>query len=290
MENATASGWQNNYNITTTYTCFDGYQLPNISLPNGTQVAQATWTVQTILCNESSPQTSPPSLSWVNASKLVACTPKYCDAPSNFLFASLVGATGASSYVAGSKVSYVCNTGYKVGFLASAASVQVSCGDRSDYYSPKGVWKPSMTACVRAPLLSSPLLFPLPSFLSYHLHWHLDIVLSYCTRMCTLSCIDKLSKAFTLRAAVRCPDTYYIQPNSTSITKVVDMYGADQTNGDQSTWENYQSVVTFACSTGLTFNLTANVQQQSYACQSTAGSASGFWSPVSTSYSSCIRM
>lgn len=93
-----------------------------------------------------------------------------------------------------------------------------------------------------------------------------------------------------MRAAVRCPDTYYIQPNNTSITKVVDMYGADQTSGDQSTWENYLSVVTFACNTGLTFNLTANVQQQSYACQSTAGSASGFWSPVSTSYSYCIRM
>ena len=152
MKNATASGWQSFYNTTMTYTCLDGYQLPNISLPNGTQLAQATWTVQTILCNESSPQTSPPTLSLVNATQLVACVPKYCDAPSNFGFATLVGASGASSYVAGSQVTYVCDTGYKVGFLASSASIQVSCGDRSDYYSPKGVWKPSMTACVRAPL------------------------------------------------------------------------------------------------------------------------------------------
>lgn len=90
--------------------------------------------------------------------------------------------------------------------------------------------------------------------------------------------------------AVRCPDTYYIQPANTSISKAVDMYGTDQTNGDQSTWENYRSVVTFTCASGLTFNLTGSVLEQSYTCLANEGSATGYWSPVSTRYNACIRM
>lgn len=158
VSGATASGWQNYYNTTTTFTCLDGYQLPNITLKNGTQAPQSTWTVQTILCNDTLVQTSPPTLSWVNTSRLVDCVPKYCDPPASFGYSSIAGTTGASSYVAGTSIKYVCDTGYKVGFLAGSASVNVSCGDRSDYYSPKGVWKPSMAPCVRAShlLLSQP--------------------------------------------------------------------------------------------------------------------------------------